>query len=393
MSEVEKKQTGGKKTRAFIIASLITLTGLTALFLYQSYAKTHIKTDDAFVEGSIHLVAPRVAGTVLEILVRDNQSVKAGDLLVRMDPVPFEQAMAEATASLRAEQGKLIETRAQVEAQKKRVAATRASLVSTRDMEDQLIAAVSARQADLRARRASLRQAQLDLDRAAKLANQEVIPQSRLDRAKTAYEIESAALTAAEELKNQAEAALRSHKSSVVQVMAQLKAEEASLEKMKASLNTQNEQIARRQAQVEMAELRLSYSRVTAPTDGFVTRMSAEIGNTVQAGQPLMSLVSLEDAFVLANYKETRIEHILPGQKVKIKIDAYPGKEFMGRVDSVMAGAGSAFTLFPTENASGNYVKVVQRIPVKITFNDPAEARPYLKVGISAVPTILTKER
>jgi len=392
MSEVMEKQSGSRKAKAFIVAGLVAATGLIVLFLYQSYAKTHIKTDDAFVEGSIHLVAPRVAGTVSEVLIRDNQSVKAGDLLVNLDRVPFEQGLAEARASLRAEQGKLAEARAQVDAQEKRVAATRASLASTRQMEDQLAAAVLARQAELRAREASMRQAQLDLERAENLAAQEVIPQSRLDRAKTAFEMESAAMAAAAELKNQAEAAIRSHKSTVSQVLAQLKAEEASLEKTRASLNTQVEQIAMRQAQVEMAELRLDYSSVKAPADGFVTRMSTEVGNTVQAGQPLMSLVSLDDAFVLANYKETRIEHILPGQKARIRIDAYPGKIFTGRVDSVMAGAGSAFTLFPTENASGNYVKVVQRIPVKITFDNLEEARPYLKVGISAVPTILTKK-
>ena len=147
-----------------------------------------------------------------------------------------------------------------------------------------------------------------------------------------------------------------------------------------------------RPGQVEMAQLRLTYTSVTAPADGFVTRMSAEIGNTVQAGQPLMSLVSLDDAFVVANYKETRIERILPGQKVTMKIDAYPGLKFTGRVDSIMAGTGASFTLFPPENASGNYVKVVQRVPVKITFDNLEKAKPYLRIGLSVVPTILTEE-
>jgi membrane fusion protein (multidrug efflux system) len=338
------------------------------------------------------MVAPRVAGTVLEVPVSDNQSVKAGDLLARLDPQPFEQGLAEALASLRTEQGRLIEIKAQTVAQEKRVTATKALLLSTKDAEEQLAAALSARGAEVRARKASMQQAQLDLARAEKLADQEVVPKSRLDQARTAFEMESASLAAAREFERQAEAALRSHKSSVAQVTAQLKAEEASLERIKASLGTQEGQIARREAQVKMAELRLSYTEVKAPSEGFVTRMSAEVGNTVQAGQPLMSLVSLEDAYVLANYKETRIEHILPGQRARIKIDAYPGKKFEGRVDSIMAGAGSAFTLFPTENASGNYVKVVQRVPVKITFDDLAEARPYLKIGISVVPTILTKK-
>jgi membrane fusion protein (multidrug efflux system) len=179
----------------------------------------------------------------------------------------------------------------------------------------------------------------------------------------------------------------------VAQAEAQLKVEEASLVRTKASLKTQNEQIARRQAQLDMAALRLAYTLVSAPADGFVTRMSAEVGNTVQAGQPLMSLVSLDDAFVVANYKETRLEHIVPGQKVTIRLDAYPGQKFTGRVESIMAGTGAAFTLFPPENASGNYVKVVQRVPVKIIFDDLEKVRPYLRVGLSVVPTILTEDR
>lgn len=392
MMEENGKPVGQKKIRAFVIAGLVTLVGLTALFLYQGYAKTHITTDDAFIEGSIHLIAPRVTGTIVGVLALDNQLVKISDKLVELDPLPFEQSLVEATASLQTEKGRLAEVRAQIEAQERRVAAAKASLVSTRNMEEQLAAAVSARQAEVRARNASLHQARLDLARTEKLFHQEVVPENRLDRAKTAFEMESAALTAAEELKRQADVNLRSHRSSIDQAEAQVKAEEASLERTRASLKTQNEQIARRQAQVEMAQLRLTYTSVTAPADGFVTRMSAEVGNTVQAGQPLMSLVSLDDAFVVANYKETRIERILPGQKVTVKIDAYPGLKFTGRVDSIMAGTGASFTLFPPENASGNYVKVVQRVPVKITFDNLEKARPYLRIGLSVVPTILTKE-
>jgi membrane fusion protein (multidrug efflux system) len=136
----------------------------------------------------------------------------------------------------------------------------------------------------------------------------------------------------------------------------------------------------------------LSYTGITAPADGFVTRLSAEVGNTLQVGQPLMSLVNLAEAYVVANYKETRIGRFETGQKVKIKIDSYPGKIFKGTLNSIMAGTGSAFTLFPPENASGNYVKVVQRVPVKITFDDLDDVRPLLRIGMSVVPTILIEQ-
>lgn len=380
-----------KKVRAFIIVGLIVATGLIILFLYRGYARTHVKTDDAFVEGSIHMIGARVAGTVVEILVNDNQWVKAGDLLARLDPETFQNVVDEADASMQSEEGKLMEARAKIMVQERRVAAMKASLARTKAAERELQAAVSARQAEVQAKSAALDQTRLDLFRAEKLSDQEVIPKSRYDRAKTAFEVASAALTATEELKNQAEVALGAHKSTLVQVRAQVRAEEATLQQAQAFLDTQASQITRRKVQVESARLRLSYTGLTAPADGFITRLSAEVGNTVQMGQPLMILVNMEDAYVVANYKETRIGRFEPGQKVKIKIDSYPGKIFKGTLNSIMAGTGSAFTLFPPENASGNYVKVVQRVPVKITFDDLDEVRPLLRIGMSVVPTILVE--
>jgi len=378
-----------KKIRAFIIAGLIVVVGLFFLTLYRGYAKKHVTTDDAFVEGSIHMVGARVSGTVAEILVRDNQWVQAGDLLARLDPEPFHKAVEEAEAFMVSEEGRSTEVKALVTAQERRVAAMKASLSRTRAAEKELIAAVSVREAEVRAKRAALEQSRLDLSRAEKLSNQEVIPKSRYDQARTAYEVASAVLLAAEELRNQAEVALDAHKSTVAQIRAQVKAEEAGLEMTMASQNTQMGQVARRKALAESAILHLSYTDIRAPADGFVTRLSAEVGNTVQAGQPLMSLVNLQDAYVVANYKETRIGRFQPGQKVTIRIDSYPGEKFKGTLDSIMAGTGAAFTLFPPENASGNYVKVVQRVPVKIIFDNIDEVRPLLRVGMSVVPTVL----
>jgi membrane fusion protein (multidrug efflux system) len=393
MKEPENHQEtrNNKKLRAFIIVGLIVAAGLLALFLYRGYARTHVKTDDAFVEGSIHMIGARVAGTVDEILVTDNQLVEKGQLLARLDPEPFQKAVDEAMASLNSEGGRLTEAQALILTQEKRVAAMRASLARTRASEKELIAAVSARQAEVQAKSAALDQSRLDLSRAERLSEQEVIPRSRYDRARTAYEVANAAYTAAVELRNQAQVALDAHESTVAQVRAQVRAEEASLERVQASKDTQTGQLGRRTAQLESARLRLSYTEITAPADGFITRLSAEVGNTVQAGQPLMSLVNLDDAYVVANFKETRIGRLKKGQKVTIRIDSYAGKKFDGTLDSIMAGTGAAFTLFPPENASGNYVKVVQRIPVKITFDDIEEVQPLLRIGMSVVPTILVE--
>jgi membrane fusion protein (multidrug efflux system) len=144
--------------------------------------------------------------------------------------------------------------------------------------------------------------------------------------------------------------------------------------------------------QVELAQLTLDYTSVPSPADGFVTRKAVEPGNQVQAGQPLLAVVSLESPRVVANYKETQLHLIRPGQAVRLRVDALPGREFAGKVESIMAGTGSAFSLFPPENASGNFVKVVQRIPVRIALDAGQPGLDLLRVGMSVVPTILAVE-
>lgn len=150
-------------------------------------------------------------------------------------------------------------------------------------------------------------------------------------------------------------------------------------------------QVKLAEEQHRQAELNLGYTRITAPAAGFITRKSVQTGNQVSTGQPLMAIVDLDNIYVIANYKETEMAHLRPGQPVRITVDAYPGRVFTGKVDSIMAGTGVSFSLFPAENATGNYVKVVQRIPVKIVL-DPGEDKDHrLRVGMSVVPTVLVK--
>jgi len=150
--------------------------------------------------------------------------------------------------------------------------------------------------------------------------------------------------------------------------------------------------IKQKEALLEAAQLNYGYTKIYAPADGYVTKKSVELGNQIQAGQPLMAVVDLTDIYVVANYKETQIERVKPGQKVKIKVDTYPGKVFDGKVESIMAGTGAVFSLFPPENATGNYVKVVQRIPVKIVLDKGADSEHVLRVGMSVVPTIIVEK-
>ncbi|UCF30803.1 MAG: HlyD family secretion protein [bacterium] len=393
MNEVEKPTEGNskKKRKAFAVAGIVVAAALTGLFLYRGYARTHLKTDDAFVEGAIHIIAPRIPGTVNEVLVVNNQAVQRGDILVRLDPDIYVQKLAEAEAGLEAESRKLAEFEVQVQAQRTRIAAAQAAVDRAVSAKAELEAMVAVREADVAAKTALLDQAETDLKRAGNLLSRNVIPLNRYETVKTSRDTAAAALKAAEELRRQAQVALRGHDSTIHQARANLKAEGANLTRTEQAVHTQAMQISKRRAQAELARLNLSYTAVDAPADGFVTRKSVEVGNQVQAGQPFMSVVSLADAYVVANYKETRISGIRPGQRVKMRIDAYPARKFSGRVDSIMAGTGSAFTLFPPENASGNFVKVVQRVPVKIVFDDVEEIRDLLRVGMSVIPTILVE--
>ncbi len=381
-----------KKRKAFAIFSGVVIIGLAVGLWYRGYSRAHLKTDDAFVKGAIHMVASRVPGTVSLVRVDNNRFVRAGEELVDLDDNIYVQRLAAAQGALQSEMDRPAELKAQAKAQEKRVLSARAFLKRTIIAGDELKAVVAVREAEIRAKQAVKDQADIDLARAQNLLNKGVIPRDRYDRARTGFKTAAAVLHAAEKRKEQATAAVRAHSSAVLQAKAALKAEEAMAARFRQSIKSQEGQIRRRKAQAELARLNLSYTKITAPADGFVTKKSVEIGNQVQAGQPLLAVVSFDKAYIMANYKETQLHLIKPGQRVRIKLDAFPSKRFDGHVDSIMAGTGSAFSLFPPENASGNYVKVVQRIPVKMVFDNIQKVIPYLRVGMSVVPTILTGE-
>jgi membrane fusion protein (multidrug efflux system) len=278
-----------------------------------------------------------------------------------------------------------------IEVQKEKIRVREATLRKAKMAQQSLLASLKAQEADLLAKKALLQQAEVDLRRAENLYKKEVIPKDRYEKAETAYSTALAAVEASEALKTQAEVSLRAHESTIQEAEAALRAEEAVLLQLEAAIKTQSEKIKTREATLESARLKLSYVKVYSPADGYITKKAVDVGEQVQAGQPLMAVVPLKDIYIVANYKETKIQKIKPGMRVKIKVDAYPGKTFWGRVDSIMAGTGSVFSLFPPENATGNYVKVVQRIPVKILLEDGTDPEHILRIGMSVVPTVLVK--
>jgi membrane fusion protein, multidrug efflux system len=363
MDEEKKNNNNSNKRKklGFIVLAVVLLIGAVTLFFYLRYKATHITTDDAFIDGRIHTIASKIRGTVNAIHVTDNQSVKKGDLLIEIDPADYSVKVEEASSGTSAEKAKLAEVEAQISVAKTQIA--------------ELSAGLEAARANLELQEATLRQAVKDSERAENLYKSEAISKERYEKTMTSHTVVSAQVKAAREQLKQAEKALETQKAVVKQIEALRTAQVSTIKEKQAKLNA--------------AQLNFGYTKIYAPSDGYITRKSIEIGNQVEAGRPLMAVVPLEDIWVTANYKETQLAKVRSGQKVIIKVDTYPGKKFEGKIESIMSGTGAVFSLFPPENATGNYVKVVQRIPVKIMFDKETDKDHILRVGMSVVPTIL----
>ena len=339
-SEKKEQKSGlSKKKRGGIVLLVIVVAG--GLFGLRQWVRsqTHIETDNAFIEAHIHSVAARIPGLVQQVAVVDNQFVHQGDLLVELDPADYRARTTSATASLEMAKNQTSGDYAEVE---------------------------SAR-ANVNLAAAKLEQANIDLKRAEALYAKEVIPREQLDRARTAQKVALAQVREANESENRAKAMIGL-----------------------SGTGSKDARVAEKQAELQTAQLNLSYTRIVAPSDGYVTRKGVEVGNYVQPGQALMAIVPLEGTWITANYKESQLNHVRPGQEVEFTVDGYPGRHFRGKVESIMAGTGAAFSLLPPENATGNYVKVTQRIPVRIAIDSMSDPEHLLRVGMSVVPTILT---
>lgn len=361
--KMEKQRHSRKKTAAFIIFPLLIVIGGGILYFYLEYKKTHISTDDAFVDGRIHVIASKISGTVKVIYIKDNQFVKKGDLILEMDPMDYEVKVKEAQAGFETEKAKLSEIHDKVDTVKKQLR--------------EIIASLEQAKANFELQEANFQQAEIDFKRAEYLVRKEVIPRESYDKTKTGYDVAVAQVKAARER--------------IKQIEASLETQRAVIKQTESSLIPQHAQIQQKDAICKGAELNKSYTRIHTPSDGYISKRSVEIGNQIQSGQSLMAVVPLDDIWITANYKETQLETVKPGQTVNIKVDTYPNKVFHGKVDSVMAGTGAVFSLFPPENATGSYVKIVQRIPVKIVLDQGTDPAHILRVGMSVVPTILVE--
>ena len=397
--------------RVGIIAGIIVIIILAATgWVWATSGKE--STDDAQVEGHVTPVAARVGGTVLRVPVADNQPVEAGALLVEIDPRDYQIALARAEAELADAQAAALAASANVPITQ----TTAAGGVSTAQggveqaragvsEAEHGIAAAQARlvtaQARQREQEANATRAARDVERLRGLLAKDEIPQQQFDAAVAAADASRAAAESATSQIAEAQTAIAVAQSRLAQAQAGQQTAAAGL----ATAQTAPQQIAATRARaaaaearvkqldasVQQARLNLEYTTVKAPLKGIVSRKSVEPGQVIQPGQPLMTIIPLEKVWITANFKETQLESMRPGQKVVIDVDAYGGREFKGHVDSLAAATGSRFSLLPPENATGNFVKVVQRVPVKIVLEEGQEAESLLRPGMSVTPTVYTK--
>ena len=355
-----------------------------------------VTTDDAFVDGRIYQITPRVDGYIVEDLVEDNQLVDEGQPLMVLDPVGYEVGVAQARADLAAAEAQLASLRKSVPLQVSQtefqVTGARAQLDSLlRSLDQARMEEAAADQMVLQAE-AGLKNAELNFNRLSSLRQDGIIAQSVFDEAQSVLDSSRAQVGAARDRARAAERAAASLSENAGRLranigLAQTGHEVASIKDLEVAAQEARVELARQK--VRKAELDLGYTRILAPARGHVTKKKIQAGQLVAAGQPVMALVPLnaDQLWVTANFKETQLEKVRPGQRVTLVVDTFSSREFTGRVESVMAGTGAVFSLFPPENAMGNYVKVVQRIPVKIVL-DPVNATEPLRLGMSVVPTI-----
>jgi membrane fusion protein (multidrug efflux system) len=372
-----------RKRRTPLIGAAVVFLVLLVAALWYHYSGRE-STDDAQIDGHINPVSARVGGTVLKVTVADNQLVSAGTLLVQIDPRDYEVALARAEADL-------AEAEASAGAAKTNVpvtsAATETQSTTASSEADTERARLAEADARLREAQANEVKASNDLNRAKALIAKDEVSRQEYDAAVAAAAAAEAALESRRAAVTEAQKGVVSADARVLQ--ARTGPQQVSM--MKARAESAEAKVAQSRASVEQARLNLEYTSVKAAVDGVISRKTVEVGQIVQPGQPLLAIVPLEGFWVTANFKESQLKNMRVGQRAEITVDAYGGRTYRGHVDSIAAATGARFSLLPPENASGNYVKVVQRVPVKIVFEPGEDKERLLRPGMSVEPVVFTR--
>jgi membrane fusion protein, multidrug efflux system len=394
-----------------IIPVALVLTAVVA-FAWWYYGGRE-STDDAQIDGHITQVSASVGGRIVAVHVTDNQPVTAGTVLAEIDPRDYQVAVdraaaelasaqasaeaaqmgvpianTEATSGVTTARGGVEQAQAGISTSEHEIASARARLASA--------------EATLRQREAEAARARRDVDRLKALIAKEEVSQQQYDAAVSAAEASQAAAEAARALVAEAETAIgvaearaRQARAGASQAQASLRTAQTApqqIQATRAQANVAAARVKQAEAVLASARLKLEHATVRAMTTGVISRKTVEVGQTVAPGQALMALVDLDNLWVTANFKETQLRDMKPGQHVRVSVDALGGREFRGRVDSVAAATGARFSLLPPDNATGNYVKVVQRVPVKIVLEQGQDPDHRLRPGMSVSPTVLLRD-
>ncbi|HEY0796433.1 MAG TPA: HlyD family secretion protein [Acidisarcina sp.] len=387
-----------KSRRRFLIIGVVAILVVGAA-LYWWHSTFYEDTDDAQVSGHLVQVSSRIVGPVIKVNVEENQMVKAGDVLAEIDPKDFQVVVEQDQASVQSAQANLASARTGVPITNintgSNISAASSDVTGSEAQVGQSQRQLEAAQARLNVALANNNKAQLDLARYAPLVQKDVISKQQFDAAVATAESAKASVAEAQANIVAAQDAIRVSRAKVSQAQAQLRQTETAPQQIKAQqakVDQAAAQVAQAQAALDQARLNLSYTKIVAPVAGIVTRKSLELGQNVSVGQNLMTLVSLDDIWITANFKETQLRHMRQGQAVEIAVDAY-GRKYDGKITQIGGATGSVLSLFPPENATGNYVKVVQRIPVRIDLTHPEQNNDHLlRPGLSVEPKVRVKE-
>jgi membrane fusion protein (multidrug efflux system) len=384
--------------RRVIIAVVVTVLVLVAAGLWWRSTYTE-NTDDAQINGHLIQVSARIAGQVAKVYVDENQVVKAGDVIAELDPSDYKVAVENAEAALASAQANAAAANVNVPITTvntgSNLTSADANLSGSQAGVEQAQQQLESAHARVGQAKANNTKAQADLERYKPLVEKDVISKQQFDAAVAAADAAKAALSDARHSEQAADQGVKVAKEREAQAQAGLKYAQTGPEQVvaqSARARQAEAQVQQAQAQLDMAKLNLSYTRIVAPAAGIITRKSVEINQNVAPGQNLLMLVSLEGLWVTANFKETQLRHMFAGQAVEIEVDS-TGKTYHGKVTQIGGATGSVLSLFPPENATGNYVKVVQRVPVRIDFTDLAGEDPKheLRPGLSVEPKVRVK--
>ena len=398
-SEQERRENPEKKRRRSVIIFFVIAVLVVGALLYYWHSTFYEDTDDAQVDGHIIQISARVQGHIINVPVRENEYVSAGTLIAEIDPHDYEVVVAQDEANLEAAEANYESAKVSIPVTNIQstsgLSEARANVEVSGSQVQRAVRMLEQAQAQVAQAEATNTKSQLDLKRYTPLVEKDVISKQQFDQAVATAQADEAAVVSAKAnaIAAQDQISVARHQVQVSQAQARnASAAPQQIAVQKAKADQAAAQVEQSRASLNQAKLNLSYTKIVAPVDGIITAKSVEVGQNVSVGQNMVTLVSLDDLWITANFKETQLRLMRPGQRVKVHVDL-SGRDYDGRVTQVGGATGSMLSLFPPENATGNYVKVVQRIPVRIDLTNPQDNRDHgLRPGLSVEPTVRVKE-